>query len=311
MRSFAYRQRGRIRLELERPAEAADDLTEAVALMAGVPGLEVQVALARVELARAYLLTGRPLEAAETGEEALPVLSSDPGLAEPLADVRGVLIDAYRSLGELESALAKIRELQAVRTRRRASGLAGRWSGRTRVCCSRSSTATRKRSRCLLSAAAGYATAEQPIEQVQALRLAAQSARYTGDFARAVELIESARPILAALPSADQPVIFQTAGIHWDLALIALHQGDTDTAVQQASQAADHYERGGYEDQYLNARLLIAEHGTTDEKSLEQLFTTLTAGTEPWYRAGWLLVDRLKTQGRSQEAASLEERLGE
>ena len=310
VRSFAYRQRGRIRLELGRPAEAADDLTEAVALIAGVPGLEIQVALARLELARAYLLTRRPLEAAETGEEALPVLSSDPGLAQSLAGARGVLIGTYRSLGELESALTKVRELQAsapadahpawVAMIRQDEGLLLEKLDRDDEAVE-----------VLLSAASQYAVAEEPIEQVQALRLAAQSARYTGDFARAVELIESARPILAALPSAEQSVIFQTAGVHWDLALIALHHGDSDTAVQQASQAADHYERGGYADQQINARLLIAEHGTPDEQSLERLFPTLTAGTEPWYRAGWLLVDRLKTQGRTQDAASLEERLTE
>ena len=99
---------------------------------------------------------------------------------------------------------------------------------------------------------------------MQALRLAAQSARYTGDFVRAVELIDSARPLLDALPSAEQPVIFQTAGVHWDLAMIALQQGDSATAVQQASQAADHYERGGYADQQLNARLLVAEHSADE-----------------------------------------------
>ena len=92
--------------------------------------------------------------------------------------------------------------------------------------------------------------------------------------------------------------------------MIALHQGDSATAVQQATQAADHYERGGYEDQHLNARLLIAEHGP-DEQYLEQLFPTLTPGTEPWYRAGWLLVDRLHTQGRTPEATTLEAELSE
>ncbi|WP_329482019.1 hypothetical protein OG555_07105 [Kribbella sp. NBC_01484] len=309
VRSFAYRQRGRIRLELERPAEAAEDLTEAVALLAGVPGMEVQVALARLELARAYLMTGRPLEAAETGEEALPVLGGDPGLAQPLADARGVLIEAYRSLGELESALTKVRELQAsapadahpawLAMIRHDEGLLLEKLDRDEEAVE-----------VLLSAASQYAAAEQPIEQVQALRLAAQSARYTGDFAQAVELIDSARPLLTALPSADQRVIFQTAGVHWDLALIALQRGDADTAVQQASQAADHYERGGYADQQLNAHLLVAEH-SADETLLEQLFPTLTTGTEPWYRAGWLLVDRLRSQGRTTEATSLEARLSE
>ena len=308
-RSLAHRQRGRIRLELDRPAEAAEDLTEAVALATGMPGLEVHVALCQLELARAYLLTGRPLEAAETGEEALPALTGDAHLAEPLADARGVLIDAYKALDELESALTKLRELQA-------SAPADVHPGWLAMVRQDEGLLLEKLDRdeeaveVFLSAASYCAAAEQPIDQVQALRLAAQSARYTGDFARAVELTESGRPILDALPSAEQPVIFQTAGIHWDLAMIALHQGDSATAVQQATQAADHYERGGYEDQHLNARLLIAEHGP-DEKYLEQLFPTLTPGTESWYRAGWLLVDRLHTQGRTPEATTLESQLTE
>ncbi|MEV5964775.1 hypothetical protein AB0L70_23590 [Kribbella sp. NPDC051952] len=307
VRSFAFRQRGRIRLELGRPAEAAEDLTEAVALIAGVPGLEVQGALSRLELARAYLQTGRPLEAAETGEETLPVLGGDPGLAESLADARGVLVDAYRSLGELESALTKVRELQASAPADAHPGwlaMVRQDEGLLLEQLDRDEEAVEV----LVSAASQYAAAEQPTGQVQALRLAGQSARYTGDFTRAVQLIESARPILDALPSADQHVIFQTAGIHWDLALIALQQGDPNIAVQQATQAAEHYERGGFEDQHVNARLLVAEH-STDETYVEQLFPTLTQGTEPWYRAGWLLVDRLRTQGRDHDATKLEEQL--
>jgi tetratricopeptide (TPR) repeat protein len=260
-------------------------------------------------LARAYLLSGRPLEAAETGEEALPAFSDDPELAKALADVRGVLIDAYKALGELESALTKLRELQASAP----ADVHPAWLAMVRQ---DEGLLLEKLDRdeeaveVFLSAASYCAAAEQPIDQVQALRLAAQSARYTGNFARAIELTERGRPILDALPSADQPVIFQTAGIHWDLAMIALHQGDSATAVLQATQAADHYERGGYEDQHLNARLLIAEHGT-DEAYLEQLFPTLTPNTDPWYRAGWLLVDRLHAQGRAQEATTLESRLSE
>jgi len=304
VRSFAYRQRGRIRLELERPGEAAEDLTEAVALIAGVPGLEVQTAVSQLDLARAYLLTGRPLESAETGEEALPALSQEPSL---LAEARGLLIDAYRALGELESALAKVRELQAsapAEAHPAWRAMIKQDEGILLEQLDRDEEAVER----FVDAAAQYGTAGELVEQVQALRLAAQSARYTGNFAQAVELIEQARPVLNALPSADQPVIFQTAGVHWDLAMIALNQGDSDTAVRHASQAADHYERGGYDDQHTNARLVIAEHGT-DEKLLEQLFPTLTTGTDPWYRAGWLLADRLRTQGRTQEATSLEEKL--
>jgi tetratricopeptide (TPR) repeat protein len=309
-RSFAYKQRGRLRLELERPAEAAEDLTEAVALAAGTPGLEMHVALTQVDLARAYLLTGRPLEAAETGEEALPVLAGIPELADPLADVRGLLIEAYRALGELESALTKVRELLAsapVEAHPAWLGMVRQDEGLLLEQLDRDEDAIDA----FLTAASYYETAEQPVEQVQAVRFAAQSARYTGNFAQAVELIERIRPVLDALPSADQRVLFQTAGVHWDLALIALQQGETETAVQHAVQAAEHYERGSYEEQHANARLLIAEHGATDEKLAEELFTTLPTGHDLWYRAGYLLADRLRTQGRTQEATALEARLSE
>ncbi|MGW6282454.1 tetratricopeptide repeat protein [Kribbella sp. NPDC055071] len=302
-RAFAYHTRGLMRLKLDRPQDAAEDLAEAIALTAGTPGREVQVALTQVELARAYVRSGRPLEAAETGEEAMRALTGVSELGDALADVYGVLIDAYRELGELEPALAKVRELQAAApadAHPAWRGMIRQDEGQLLERLDRDEEAVEV----LLSAASYYAAADQPIEQVQALRLAGQSARYTGDFARAVELVENGRAILDALPSADPQVSFQTAGIHWDLALIALQQGDPKTAVQQATQAGEHYERGGFEGQHTNARLLIAEHG--DPSFAEQLFPTLTAGTEPWYRAGWLLVDRLRAQNRDQEAVALE-----
>ncbi|MEV0288337.1 hypothetical protein AB0H36_29810 [Kribbella sp. NPDC050820] len=309
-RSFAYKQRGRLRLELERPGEAVEDLVEAVALAAGTPELDVHVALTQLELARAYLLTGRALEAAETAEEALPGLGSSPELADPLADARGMLIDAYKALGELEAALTKVGELLTAAPAEAHPawlGMVRQDEGMLLSQLDRDEEAVDA----LVAAAAYYEAGEQPVEQVQAIRLAAQSARYAGNFTQAVELVERARPLLEALPSADQRVLFQTAGIHWDLAVIALQQGETETAVQQATQAAEHYEQGGFEDQHTNARLLIAEHGTTDAKLAEDIFTTLPTGHDLWYRAGYLLLDRLRTEGRTQEADTLEARLNE
>ncbi len=236
------------------------------------------------------------------------MLGSVLDLADPLADVRGVLIDAYRALGELESALAKVRELLAsapAEAHPAWLGMVRQDEGLLLEQLDRDEAAVDA----FLTAASYYEAAEQPVEQVQAVRLAAQSARYVGNFDQAVELVERTRPILDALPSADQRVLFQTAGVDWDLAMIALQQGETETAVRHAAQAAELYERGGYDDQHTNARLLIAEHGTTDEKLVEQLFTTLPTGHDLWYRAGWLLVDRLRQQNRSPEADAVEARL--
>jgi tetratricopeptide (TPR) repeat protein len=101
--------RGRALMSLQRPAEAIDDLVEAVALAAAEEMPEAS-AFARIDLAHAYRLAERPVEAAEVAEEALLRLDRL-GLSEPANDVRFLLTDLYRALGDDESALAGYREL--------------------------------------------------------------------------------------------------------------------------------------------------------------------------------------------------------
>ncbi|GAA1608576.1 hypothetical protein GCM10009789_73790 [Kribbella sancticallisti] len=307
-RSVAYRQRGRIRTLLDRPAEAVDDLEEAIALGVSLPGNEIHNGLCQVDLARAYLLTGRALEAAETAEEASGVFEGTPELAGFLAEARAVLIDAYRALGELDSALTHVRAQLAAAP----PDAYPHWLGSLRQdegALLERMDRDKEAVDAFLAAAEHFETAELPIEHVQALRLAGQSARYCGDFDLVEQLLSRARPILDPLPSADQAVLFQRAGIHWDLAMLALQKGETPVAVQHTTQAAESYERGGFEGQHLNARLLIAEHGTTDATLLEELFNTIPTGDDLWHRAGWLLADRLRTLNRPEEAAALEARL--
>ncbi|GAA1552285.1 hypothetical protein [Kribbella lupini] len=308
-RSFAYRQRGCIRLALQRPAEAVGDLEEAIALATGKPDSDVHLAICRLELAKAYLFSGRALEAAETAEEALPSLQ-DPELAGLLGDVRGVLADAYRALGEMESALTQVRTLLAeapadahpywlAQTKQDEGNLLERLDR------------DKEAVDVFVAAAAYFEAAEQPLEYVQALRLAGQSARYAGDFTQVRELLDRAEPVLQALPSADEHVLFQQAGIHWDRAILALQQGEVGTLVAEATQALEAYERGGYEDQHLNAQLLLAEHATTDETALQQIFTTLPTSHPHYHRTGYLLADRLRQLDRHQEADALEAQLNQ
>jgi tetratricopeptide (TPR) repeat protein len=101
--------RGRALMSLERPAEAIDDLVEAVALAAAEEMPEAS-AFARIDLAHAYRMADRPVEAAEVAEEALLRLDRL-GLSEPANDVRFLLTDLYRVLGDDESALAGYRDL--------------------------------------------------------------------------------------------------------------------------------------------------------------------------------------------------------
>lgn len=306
-RSMAYRLRGRIRIMLDRAAEAVDDLEEAIALSAVASGNEVYHSLCQVDLARAYLITGRSLEAAETAEEATAALSASPELLGFLLEARGVLIDAYRSLGELEPALTNVRAQLAdsVDAHPHWIGSLRQDEGSLLERLDRDKEAVDA----FLAAAELYDPAELPIDHVQVLRLAGQSARYCGDFDLVSQLLERALPILEPLPADDQAVLFQRAGIHWDLALLALQKGEPASAVREAQQSAEYYERGGFEGQLLNSRLLIAEHGTTDDVMLRELFTSIPTGDELWHRAGWLLVDRLQALGRADEAATVETQL--
>ncbi|MFI5711800.1 tetratricopeptide repeat protein [Kribbella sp. NPDC051620] len=307
-RSVAYRQRGRVRTKLDRAAEAVDDLEEAIAIAAGLPVSQPHVAFGQVDLARAYLMSGRPLEAAETAEEASPVLESEPDFAWTLADARGVLVDAYRALGELDAALAKVRA-QLTDAPEEAHphwlGLLRKDEGMLLERLDRDEEAVDA----LVAAAEYFEAAEQPIEYVQAIRLAGQSARYCGNFPLVPELLAKAQPVLDALPSADEAVIFQQAGIHWDLAMLELQKGDPAAAVAKAHQAASYYERGSFNTQLTNAKLLIAEHGTTDDALPREIFNSTHPGDDFWYRAGYLLLDRLRTQGRTEEANALEAQL--
>lgn len=307
-RSLAYRQRGRIRTRLDRAGEAVDDLEEAVALAAGLSDSQPHLAFCQVDLARAYLIAGRVLEAAETAEEASSVLESDPEFAWTLADARGVLVDAYRALGELDAALAKVRA-QLTDAPEDAHphwlGMLRKDEGMLLERMDRDQEAVDA----LLAASEYFKSAEQPLEYVQALRLAGQSARYCGDFDLVTQLLDRARPVLELLPLADQSVLFQLAGIHWDLAMLGLQKGESSAAVEQARLAAEYYERGGFEGQLINARLLIAEHGSTDDVLVREIFESAPAGEDLWYRAGYLLIDRLRSLGRTDEAGALEARL--
>jgi cellulose synthase operon protein C len=306
-RSAAYRQRGWIRGALERPAEAVDDLEEAIALAAGTAEADLQVALCRMDLSKAYLAAGRSLESAETAEEALSHLMG-PDLVDPRLEVRRVLVDAYRELGELEPALAQVRKL----LEEVPEDAHPRWLGFTRQ---DEGVLLERLDRDLeavdvfLDAAAHFEQAELPIEHVQALRLAGQSARYAGELTRVEELLTRAQPVLDALPEHDERVLFQQAGVQWDRAVMALDQGETAAAVELADRAAAYYERGGHEGQALNARLLQAEHGALDETALRVIFDSLPIGDRQWHRAGWLLVDHLRALGREPEADSLESQL--
>ncbi|MFI6531852.1 hypothetical protein ACIBHY_05345 [Nonomuraea sp. NPDC050547] len=107
-RAVAHAVRGEVLVAVDRPEEAAEDLIEAVALFTALGGT-ANAALARVDLAAAYLSTDRVVEAAIAAEEALGLL--EPGDYDNRVNAQWTRAHARRMLGEREAALADFTEL--------------------------------------------------------------------------------------------------------------------------------------------------------------------------------------------------------
>ncbi|MFI6290234.1 hypothetical protein ACIBEJ_01545 [Nonomuraea sp. NPDC050790] len=107
-RAVAHAVRGEVLVAVDRPEDAAEDLIEAVALFTAL-GDTANAALARVDLAAAYLSTDRVVEAAIAAEEALGLL--EPGDYDNRVNAQWTRAHARRLLGEQDAALADFTEL--------------------------------------------------------------------------------------------------------------------------------------------------------------------------------------------------------
>jgi hypothetical protein len=110
----------------------------------------------------------------------------------------------------------------------------------------------------LVAAAAQYGLAGQLHEQVAALRLAAQSARYIDDLPEAEALLADARAVVDKLPVDDQRTPTSDAVVRWELALVRDLQGRVPEAIELATAAAELYESVGQLESASNARGYVA-----------------------------------------------------
>jgi tetratricopeptide (TPR) repeat protein len=101
--------RARTRLAADRPADAIDDLVEAVADHVA-HGEDAPAALLRYDLATAYYQADQPTDAAEAAESALDGLDRA-GAQEQADQTRYLLSRIYRELGELDLALGLLETL--------------------------------------------------------------------------------------------------------------------------------------------------------------------------------------------------------
>jgi tetratricopeptide (TPR) repeat protein len=298
-------RRGRLLSQSERAEEAVIDLVESVAEFTARSATE-QAAVARVDLAIAYLNTGRLSEAAEAAEEAIAGLAGS-AAAELLPQARHVLATVYRELGELDPALELIRTtIAGAAADLSADGLARlrEEEGDLLERLDRDGEAVGP----YQAAADGYDAADAAVDRVRALRKAARSARFAERPADAARLLAGAEAALLPLPSAEPDVAFHSAGLDYDRAILAQDAGRVDEAVQLLHRAAEAYEALGADDNAADARLTMAMllDAPRAEPELRRVFDAVEPGGNLWYRAGYALADALRDLNREPEAIALE-----
>ncbi|WP_436525050.1 tetratricopeptide repeat protein [Actinoplanes sp. HUAS TT8] len=229
----AHALRGRALLELDRPAEAVDDLVETVAICTEQEN-EHSGTFARQDLARAYRMAGRLPEAAEVAEEA--VLGFDRlGFAEPGNDTRYMLAGIYRDLDDSARALELYRELIEVLADNPAGrGQIGEDAGGVLYKLDRDAEAALT----FQAAAESLREAGDPVGELRVLRRRLQALNYADQVEEAEELIGVVTRRYEELPAelAEQP------GVQWGRGMLAFEIGNLLMRRGRWAEALPHLE---------------------------------------------------------------------
>lgn len=221
------------------------------------PWASWELVKARIEMAHRMHLDARNIEAAEIGEQALAALA-DPRIADlaeldSLNVLRNVLFAAYLDLNEPDAALSQA-DLVLADVPSDAGpdwlGMVLRKKGELLEQLNRDDEAVDT----LVAAAAQYGLAGELHEQVAALRLAAQSARYIAELDQAESLLDEARAVVDQLPAEDLRSSISDAVVHWEFALVRDMQGRLPEAIELAAVSAELYESVGQLESASNAR---------------------------------------------------------
>ncbi|WP_119728527.1 tetratricopeptide repeat protein [Thermomonospora amylolytica] len=233
MRASAHGLRGSELMLRERPAEAVEDLVEAVAAYTAAGGF-AQAAYARVDLAFAYLHAGRFLDAAEAAEEAGPMLLQ-------LEDVqserrcRYIVAEAQQAMGE-EAAADTYTSLAgeerddnplvaASLLEKAADVLTG--ADKDALAAERYATA-----------AEAFAAGGDPFGVVRTRRRAALCLSWSGRPEEAVEEITRARAALADLPGDNEAALtWENAVTGYDEARVLAGAGRLGEALTRVEEA--------------------------------------------------------------------------
>jgi tetratricopeptide (TPR) repeat protein len=204
----------------------------------------------KVEAAHRMHLADRNIQAVELGEQVL----ADGTEPESLQLLRNVLFAAYLELDEPEAALAQV-EFVLENTPADGHGMILRKKGELLEGLNRDEEALET----LVAAAAQYRLTGELHDQVAALRLAAQSARYVAELERADALLIEAQAVVDDLPADGERTAISDAVVHWELALLRDMQGELAEAIELATTAAVLYESAGQAESAQNARDYVAD----------------------------------------------------
>jgi tetratricopeptide (TPR) repeat protein len=235
MRLAAHACRGNWLFSRDRPAEAVEDLVEAVAGFTAM-GAQPQAAYARRDLSRAYYEAGRHLEAAEAAEEAIPLFERF-GDRDAANGCRFVLGHAQRQLGETEPAAATFTALAEARTEE-FPGHAAELLENAGELLSGADKDVLAAER-YAAAAVLHRGAEDALSAVSADRRHAMCLFYAGSPDDALEVIARVRAELDAVADGEQRAAWERAALCFDEARVLAATGRFEEAKARAEEARE------------------------------------------------------------------------
>jgi tetratricopeptide (TPR) repeat protein len=301
--------RGRALVQLDRAAEAVDDLVEAVALCSE-QDLDEGGAFIRQELAEAYRLAGRITEAAEVAEEALSVLERH-GHDEAADNTRFLLAGLYRELGDNAGSLAlyellveRLGENPAGRGQIREHGAdllfrldrdaeAATWFG---------------------AGAEDLCVAGDVLGELRLLRRRVMALHWADDVPAAEETVRLAERKHADLPTelAAQPdAVWERAMLGFEMSRLLMARGRAAEAVPYVTDAPDRLRRIGAigeADQVgtmLGEALLRSGHPHDAEDVLRPILAEMAQDAPSRQVTARVLAEALEAAGAGEQAATL------
>jgi tetratricopeptide (TPR) repeat protein len=313
--------RARARLAGDRPADAIDDLVEAVADHVA-HGEDTPAALLRYDLATAYYRADQPSDAAEAAESALDAL--DRAGAQDQADqTRYLLSRVYRELGELDLALGLLETLAANLDGFDNLPTRGRMLQEAAQLLYEADRDAQAADRFAAAADAFHAAAAPATEpdlglvqaEMYARRMRALSLRWAGDIPAALSALAEADALVgaqgAAADAAEPWLVWQRAMLDCDAARIHIGAGRLDDAAARSSGAADALRSIGSLSDALDADFLHAEtlmragDPSAAEARLRAVLGAVPRGSQLEQNSAWMLAESLEAQGRSKEAEEI------